>query len=180
MLSDLVSNCDSPHFFRTASNLQSIFRIRGEALKELLDGFSERLRVSERTGRCVDKRRAAKCLFGLTLPYALAASALTAWRESFQPNPSNFESAVRLLLIGLGFMVIFFLLYRAIVRPAMLDYVNTLQSESDSSDEEEADNHEIHAKHGIGFLQMEITMAVLGDLGRSPTYTATIVTRNCW
>ena len=30
-----------------------------------------------------------------------------------------------------------------------------------------AGNHEMHAKYGIGLLQMEITMAVLGDLGRS-------------
>ena len=29
-------------------------------------------------------------------------------------------------------------------------------------------NHEMHAKYGIVFLQMEITMAVLGDLGRYP------------
>ena len=26
----------------------------------------------------------------------------------------------------------------------------------------------MHAKYGIGLLQMEITMAVLGDLGRYP------------
>ena len=31
-----------------------------------------------------------------------------------------------------------------------------------------AGNHEMHAKYGIGLLQMEITMAVLGDLGRYP------------
>ena len=34
-----------------------------------------------------------------------------------------------------------------------------------------ADNYEMHAKYGIGFLQMEIKMAVLGDLGRYRTGT---------
>lgn len=113
------------------ANSESKSRIRDSTLKHLLDGFSDRLRVSGEIGQYVDKRRAAKWFFGLTLPYALAASALIGWRDLYQPNPGNVESAVRLLLIGIGFAVIFVLLYQAIVRPAMLEYADTQRSETE-------------------------------------------------
>ena len=41
-----------------------------------------------------------------------------------------------------------------------------LRSSADLATTAIAQNHEMHAKYGIGFLQTEITLAVLGDLGR--------------
>ena len=104
--------------------------MRNKMLNRIANAFSIRLQVSEDVGKYVDTRRAAKWFFGLTLPYALAASALIAWRNSFQPNPGHAETTVRLLLIGIGFTIIFGLLYRAIVKPALLDYEAEVRRDS--------------------------------------------------
>ena len=135
-LSEVVAN------FVWRQCLHSLYNRRfkielGVTLKQLLDGFSDRLRVSDEVGQCVDKRRAAKWFFGLTLPYVLSASATIALRESFQPNPGNVELAIRMLLVGLGFTVIFVLFYRAIVMPAVLEYEDSQRSERESQDEQD-------------------------------------------
>ncbi|EKK00902.1 hypothetical protein RBSH_03778 [Rhodopirellula baltica SH28] len=103
-----------------AKNIASVI---GELMrKRLANNFSSRLRVSEGIAQFVDKRRAASWFFGLTLTYALLVSFLIGWRDANQPNPGMIELALRLLLIGVGFLVIHFVLYRVVVRPAVSAY----------------------------------------------------------
>ncbi|MAP07631.1 MAG: hypothetical protein CMM00_01970 [Rhodopirellula sp.] len=98
--------------------------------KRLGSDFSSCLRLSENVGQFVDKRRAASWFIGLTLPYALLVCFLIGWRDANQPNPGMIESALRLLFIGVGFLVIQLVLYRVVVRPAVSAY----ESSSDVDD----------------------------------------------